>query len=52
MRHLVRSLKENFGVGLLRCANGRMTPIEPAMAGLKSLNVAFNLITEAVEKMT
>ena len=51
VRHLVRSLEEALGVRLLRRANGRMTPVEPAMAGLKSLNVAFDLISEAVAKL-
>lgn len=50
VRHLVRSLEEDLGVSLLRRANGRMTPAEPAVTGLKSLNVAFDLISEAVSK--
>ncbi len=51
VRHLVRSLEEDLGVNLLRRANGRMTPAEPAVTGLKSLNVAFDLISEAVSKL-
>ncbi len=40
-----------MGVRLLRRANGRMTPAEPALTGLKSLNVAFDLISEAVSRL-
>ena len=50
VRHLVRNLEEDLGVQLLRRSNGRMTPAEPTVTGLKSLNVAFDLISEAVSK--
>ena len=51
VRHLVRNLEDDLGVKLLRRTSGRMIPTEKAVAGLKSLNVAFNSISEAASKL-
>jgi LysR family glycine cleavage system transcriptional activator len=51
VRHLVRNLEDDLGVKLLRRTSGRMITTEKAMADLKSLNIAFDLISEAASKL-